>query len=285
MILDYLILKGSAKLEKAEILQMTVDHLKMLQATGGKGKRWYHCFDSFLPFSFHPFPLIVLRKLQLNRPLTSWERQPQIKAVAINANGRIELVGKDFLNKRSTWPWTCVCFPKTVGLKLPSQQPGQGFEKCMLESTQKTKTNTQTAEYKQDWGPLSFSLFLSLSLNQARTQIIQLFKGNESRIIFAIASPTVLAFDFTPTTTLEGQVPSPCWKKQQNRRLRGRTQSSGYPGLASCRDTMPLTVHCGRTVRSASDPHSKSGPNPEGCNTPISSSHFLLPQPDFLLPF
>ncbi|XP_017682995.1 PREDICTED: hairy/enhancer-of-split related with YRPW motif protein 2 isoform X2 [Lepidothrix coronata] len=28
---------GSAKLEKAEILQMTVDHLKMLQATGGKG--------------------------------------------------------------------------------------------------------------------------------------------------------------------------------------------------------------------------------------------------------
>ncbi|XP_063773344.1 hairy/enhancer-of-split related with YRPW motif protein 2 isoform X2 [Pseudophryne corroboree] len=27
--------KGSAKLEKAEILQMTVDHLKMLQATGG----------------------------------------------------------------------------------------------------------------------------------------------------------------------------------------------------------------------------------------------------------
>lgn len=30
-------LKGSAKLEKAEILQMTVDHLKMLQATGGKG--------------------------------------------------------------------------------------------------------------------------------------------------------------------------------------------------------------------------------------------------------
>ncbi|XP_063078445.1 hairy/enhancer-of-split related with YRPW motif protein 2 [Engraulis encrasicolus] len=28
--------QGSAKLEKAEILQMTVDHLKMLQATGGK---------------------------------------------------------------------------------------------------------------------------------------------------------------------------------------------------------------------------------------------------------
>ncbi|XP_041106168.1 hairy/enhancer-of-split related with YRPW motif protein 2-like isoform X2 [Polyodon spathula] len=32
-----LYLQGSAKLEKAEILQMTVDHLKMLQATGGKG--------------------------------------------------------------------------------------------------------------------------------------------------------------------------------------------------------------------------------------------------------
>ncbi|XP_067881428.1 hairy/enhancer-of-split related with YRPW motif protein 2 isoform X2 [Heterodontus francisci] len=29
--------QGSAKLEKAEILQMTVDHLKMLRATGGKG--------------------------------------------------------------------------------------------------------------------------------------------------------------------------------------------------------------------------------------------------------
>ncbi|KAM4528971.1 hairy/enhancer-of-split related with YRPW motif protein 2 [Fundulus diaphanus] len=29
--------QGSAKLEKAEILQMTVDHLKTLQATGGKG--------------------------------------------------------------------------------------------------------------------------------------------------------------------------------------------------------------------------------------------------------
>ena len=29
--------QGSAKLEKAEILQMTVDHLKMLHAAGGKG--------------------------------------------------------------------------------------------------------------------------------------------------------------------------------------------------------------------------------------------------------
>lgn len=36
--LYYLFMQGSAKLEKAEILQMTVDHLKMLQATGGKGK-------------------------------------------------------------------------------------------------------------------------------------------------------------------------------------------------------------------------------------------------------
>lgn len=31
------ILQGSAKLEKAEILQMTVEHLKMLHAAGGKG--------------------------------------------------------------------------------------------------------------------------------------------------------------------------------------------------------------------------------------------------------
>lgn len=30
--------QGSSKLEKAEILQMTVDHLKMLHATGGAGK-------------------------------------------------------------------------------------------------------------------------------------------------------------------------------------------------------------------------------------------------------
>ncbi|XP_062857096.1 hairy/enhancer-of-split related with YRPW motif protein 2 [Trichomycterus rosablanca] len=34
--------QGSAKLEKAEILQMTVDHLKMLQATGGKGYFDFH---------------------------------------------------------------------------------------------------------------------------------------------------------------------------------------------------------------------------------------------------
>lgn len=35
-------LKGSAKLEKAEILQMTVDHLKMLHAAGGKGSSGIH---------------------------------------------------------------------------------------------------------------------------------------------------------------------------------------------------------------------------------------------------
>lgn len=32
-----LFFQGSAKLEKAEILQMTVDHLKMLHTAGGKG--------------------------------------------------------------------------------------------------------------------------------------------------------------------------------------------------------------------------------------------------------
>lgn len=31
--------QGSSKLEKAEVLQMTVDHLKMLHATGGTGTR------------------------------------------------------------------------------------------------------------------------------------------------------------------------------------------------------------------------------------------------------
>lgn len=34
--------QGSSKLEKAEVLQMTVDHLKMLHATGGAGR------DAFL---------------------------------------------------------------------------------------------------------------------------------------------------------------------------------------------------------------------------------------------
>lgn len=31
--------QGSSKLEKAEILQMTVDHLKVLHAVSGKGLR------------------------------------------------------------------------------------------------------------------------------------------------------------------------------------------------------------------------------------------------------
>lgn len=35
-------------MEKAEILQMTVDHLKMLHASGGKGK----LNDIFLGFEF-----------------------------------------------------------------------------------------------------------------------------------------------------------------------------------------------------------------------------------------
>ncbi len=33
--------QGSSKMEKAEILQMTVDHLKLLHAMGGKGERRY----------------------------------------------------------------------------------------------------------------------------------------------------------------------------------------------------------------------------------------------------
>lgn len=38
-------LQGAAKLEKAEILQMTVDHLKMLHASGGKGNIIYSAVD------------------------------------------------------------------------------------------------------------------------------------------------------------------------------------------------------------------------------------------------
>lgn len=34
--------QGSSKLEKAEILQMTVDHLKMLHATGGTGENFFY---------------------------------------------------------------------------------------------------------------------------------------------------------------------------------------------------------------------------------------------------
>lgn len=109
-------------------------------------------------------------------------------------------------------------------------------------------------------------------------------------LFFVIASQTILAcLDFTPTTTLEVQVLNPCWKEQQNRQLLGRTQSSRYPGLALCHGRMPLTVHCRRTVRSQSDPHSKNGPNPEGCDTfpHRTSSHLTqtscCPFRDFLL--
>lgn len=37
--LCFLYPQGSSKLEKAEVLQMTVDHLKMLHASGGTGNR------------------------------------------------------------------------------------------------------------------------------------------------------------------------------------------------------------------------------------------------------
>lgn len=38
--------QGSSKLEKAEILQMTVDHLKLLHAVGGKGLCCLHVIAS-----------------------------------------------------------------------------------------------------------------------------------------------------------------------------------------------------------------------------------------------
>lgn len=85
-----LISKGSAKLEKAEILQMTVDHLKMLQATGGKGKEPTIFFSN------------IWGNLIKNSALRSCDRRFQIKGVEINANGRIELVGKSYWDKRST---------------------------------------------------------------------------------------------------------------------------------------------------------------------------------------
>ncbi|KAM8831831.1 hairy/enhancer-of-split related with YRPW motif protein 2 isoform 1-T3 [Spinachia spinachia] len=43
--------QGSAKLEKAEILQMTVEHLKVLQAAGGEGHLDAHALD-FLSVGF-----------------------------------------------------------------------------------------------------------------------------------------------------------------------------------------------------------------------------------------
>lgn len=46
--------KGSAKLEKAEILQMTVDHLKMLHAAGGKGMAAPHLLTPLRMLSHSP---------------------------------------------------------------------------------------------------------------------------------------------------------------------------------------------------------------------------------------
>lgn len=42
--------QGSSKLEKAEILQMTVDHLKLLHAVGGKGWRFRLIHKTIVPF-------------------------------------------------------------------------------------------------------------------------------------------------------------------------------------------------------------------------------------------
>ncbi|XP_033619043.1 hairy/enhancer-of-split related with YRPW motif protein 2, partial [Fukomys damarensis] len=56
--------QGSAKLEKAEILQMTVDHLKMLQATGGKGYLDAHALAvDFLSIGFRECLAEVARYL------------------------------------------------------------------------------------------------------------------------------------------------------------------------------------------------------------------------------
>lgn len=89
-----LILKGSAKLEKAEILQMTVDHLKMLQATGGKGKE--------LIFALF---LILAGETIANAPFDENRAgigSSRLKEGEINAEGRAELVGKNSWDKRST---------------------------------------------------------------------------------------------------------------------------------------------------------------------------------------
>uniref|UniRef100_A0A3Q4ME12 Hes-related family bHLH transcription factor with YRPW motif 2 n=1 Tax=Neolamprologus brichardi TaxID=32507 RepID=A0A3Q4ME12_NEOBR len=63
---------GSAKLEKAEILQMTVDHLKMLQATGGKGYFDAHAFAlDFLSLGFRECVTEVSRYLSAVEGLDS----------------------------------------------------------------------------------------------------------------------------------------------------------------------------------------------------------------------
>ncbi|XP_071324069.1 hairy/enhancer-of-split related with YRPW motif protein 2 [Trachinotus anak] len=64
--------QGSAKLEKAEILQMTVDHLKMLQATGGKGYFDAHTLAlDFLSLGFRECVTEVSRYLSAMEGLDS----------------------------------------------------------------------------------------------------------------------------------------------------------------------------------------------------------------------
>ncbi|KAM3861276.1 hairy/enhancer-of-split related with YRPW motif protein 2 [Diretmus argenteus] len=64
--------QGSAKLEKAEILQMTVDHLKMLQAAGGKGYFDAHALAlDFLSLGFRECVTEVSRYLSAVEGLDS----------------------------------------------------------------------------------------------------------------------------------------------------------------------------------------------------------------------
>ncbi|XP_003446723.2 hairy/enhancer-of-split related with YRPW motif protein 2 [Oreochromis niloticus] len=64
--------QSSAKLEKAEILQMTVDHLKMLQATGGKGYFDAHALAlDFLSLGFRECVTEVSRYLSAVEGLDS----------------------------------------------------------------------------------------------------------------------------------------------------------------------------------------------------------------------
>ncbi|XP_034755768.1 hairy/enhancer-of-split related with YRPW motif protein 2 [Etheostoma cragini] len=64
--------QGSAKLEKAEILQMTVDHLKVLQATGGKGYFDAHALAlDFLSLGFRECVTEVSRYLSAAEGLDS----------------------------------------------------------------------------------------------------------------------------------------------------------------------------------------------------------------------
>ncbi|XP_061602909.1 hairy/enhancer-of-split related with YRPW motif protein 2-like isoform X2 [Cololabis saira] len=60
--------QGSAKLEKAEILQMTVDHLKMLQSSGGRGHLDVLSLD-FLSLGFRECVTEVSRYLDPGDPL------------------------------------------------------------------------------------------------------------------------------------------------------------------------------------------------------------------------